>query len=122
MSQNTVSLKQIKKNLDRNIRNIYQERLKHQLNKISFHLFDDTLIIFIEGTVTCSEKLLQKNDGILLARQVRKAIDRVIQPQIESAIEQVMNVRVIDFLSDTTIDNNCSFAIAILDTSKSEGF
>jgi uncharacterized protein YbcI len=117
MSQTTINLKRIKKNLDRNIRNIYQDRLKQQLDNISFHLFDGTLIIFIEGTVTCSEKLLQKNDRILLARRVRKAIDRVIQPQIQSAIEQVMNVRVIDFLSDTTIDNNCSFAIAILDTS-----
>ncbi|MGF1542010.1 MAG: DUF2294 domain-containing protein [Pleurocapsa sp.] len=115
MKKTTINIKRIKNILSQNIRDIYKNQLKQQLDNISFHLFDGTLIVIIEGTVTCPEKLLKANDRLVLGKQVREAIDRIIQPQIVAAIEQVMNVRVVDFLSDTTIENNCTGAIAILE-------
>lgn len=39
----------------------------------------------------------------------------MIHPQIQTIIEEVLNVKVVDFLSDTTIDNNITGAIAIFE-------
>ena len=89
--------------------------LGHQLDNISYKLFNRTLIVMLEGTITSPEKLLKDNNLLFLAKQVREAIDSVIYPQIKEIIEEVMNVKVIDFLIDTTIDNNLTGAIAILE-------
>ncbi len=101
--------------LSQKIKDIYQEQLDHQLDNISYKLFDSTLIIMLEGSITSAEKLLNENDRSHLAEQVRAAIDRVIQPQIQSVIEEVLNVKIVDFLSDTTIDNDITGAIAIFE-------
>jgi uncharacterized protein YbcI len=85
------------------------------LSNISYRLFDRTLIVILEGTLTPPEQLLKESDRKQLAEQVRQAIDRIIQPQIKTTIEEVMNVKVIDFLSDTTIDTSCTGAIAIFE-------
>lgn len=106
---------QVKYLLSKKIKNIYQEQLEHELDDISYKLFDRTLIVILEGAVTSPEKLLQNNDHIFLAQQVRTAIDDVIHPQIKTIIEEVMDVQVTDFMSDTTIENNITGAIAILE-------
>lgn len=38
-----------------------------------------------------------------------------MHPQIKNIIEEVLNVNVVDFLSDTTIDNKVIGAIAIFE-------
>ena len=76
---------------------------------------DCTLIIMLEGTITLPEKLLKNNDRHCLAEEVRKLIDSIIHPQIQSSIEDILNVRVVDFLSDTTIEQNMTGAIAIFE-------
>ncbi|MCC0178259.1 DUF2294 domain-containing protein [Waterburya agarophytonicola K14] len=101
--------------LSEEIKNIYRDRLEHQLDNISYKLFDRTLIVILEGAITPPEKLLKNNDRLHLAQQVRRVIDEAINPQIKNIIEEVMNVEVTDFLSDTTIENNISGAIAILE-------
>jgi uncharacterized protein YbcI len=115
MSKPSITTKELEKLLSQRIRDIYKYQLKHQLDNISYRLFDQTLIVIIEGTVTPPEKLLNDRDRTSLAKEVRQAIDSIIQPQIRNTIEEVMNVKVVDFLSDTTIDNNCTGAIAIFE-------
>jgi uncharacterized protein YbcI len=100
--------------LSKKIQDIYQEQLHHQLENISYKFFDHTLIVILEGAVTSLEKLLTNNNNLHLAQQVRRAIDDLIHPQIKNIIEEVMNVEIIDFMTDTTIDNNITGAIAIL--------
>lgn len=100
--------------LSQKIIDIYQQQLEHQLDNISYKLFDRTLIVILEGAITSPEKLLKDNDRLHLAQQVRTAIDNVIHPQIKEIIEEVMNVEVTDFISDTTINSNITGAIAIL--------
>jgi uncharacterized protein YbcI len=114
MNTKAFKIKQIEDLLSQKIKNIYKSQLEHQLDDISYKLFDRTLVIVLEGTVTSSERLLKTSDRIL-AERVREAIDSVIQPQIKEIIEEVLNVRVIDFLSDTTIDNNLTGAIAMFE-------
>ena len=115
MNQTLTKTKQIENLLSQKIRNIYKYQLEHQLDDISLKIFDRTLIVILEGTITSPEKLLTKNDRLDLAKKVRKTIDLFIRPQIKNIIEEVLEVKVIDFLSDTTIENNCTGAIAILE-------
>jgi uncharacterized protein YbcI len=115
MNKNSLKIQKIESLLSRKIKEIYQYQLKHQLDNISYKLFDRTLIILLEGTITSPEKLLKDNDRDHLAEQVREAIDSIIHPQIQDIIEEVLNVKVIDFLSDTTIDRDLTGAIAIFE-------
>lgn len=115
MNKKAVKIRKIEHLLAQKIKDVYQYQLEHQLDNISFKLFDRTLIVMLEGSITSPEKLLKDNDNLLLAQQVREAIDGVIHPQIKNIIEDVMDVTVIDFLSDTTIDSNFTGAIAILE-------
>ncbi len=113
--RNKLKFNKIKYLLSEKIKNIYQEQLEHELDRVSYKLFDRTLVVILEGAITSPEKLLKNNDHLFLAKQVRTAIDDVIHPQIKNTIEEVMDVQVTDFMSDTTIDNNITGAIAILE-------
>ncbi len=115
MKNKVIGIKKIESILSQKIKDVYREQLEHKLDKISFKLFDHTLVITLEGIITSPEKLLQENDRLDLAKQVRKAVDDVIHPQIQDIIEEVLRVKVIDFLSDTTIDNDMTGAIAIFE-------
>lgn len=115
MRNKAVKFQKIESILSQKIQDVYREELEHQLDHISYKLFDHTLVITLEGIVTSPEKLLKANDRLDLAQQVRKAVDSVIHPQIQSVIEEVLDVKVVDFLSDTTIDNDLTGAIAIFE-------
>ncbi len=115
MNNKVIRIKQIESLLFRKIKNVYRERLEHKLYNVSYKLFDRTLVIILEGTITSPEKLLKNNDRLDLAKQLREAIDRVIHPQIQDIIEEVLDVKVVDYLSDTTIDNDMTGAIAIFE-------
>jgi uncharacterized protein YbcI len=115
MNKISITTEQLEKILSPKIRSIYKKQLEHQLSAISYRLFDRTLVVILEGTLTPPEQLLKQSDRQQLAKQVRQAIDRIIQPQIKTTIEEVMNVKVIDFLSDTTIDTSRTGAIAIFE-------
>ncbi|MDJ0573376.1 MAG: DUF2294 domain-containing protein [Pleurocapsa sp. MO_192.B19] len=115
MNKKAIRIKKIESLLSQKIKDVYQYQLEHQLDNVSYKLFDRTLVITLEGTITSPEKLLKDNDHFCLAKQVREAIDSVIHPQIKNIIEEVLNVKVVDFLSDTTIDNDITGAIAIFE-------
>ena len=115
MNNKIVKTKKIESIISQKIKDIYQVELEHKLENISYKLFDRTLVITLEGIVTSPEKLLKNNDRLELAKQVRKTVDSVIHPQIQSIIEEVLNVKVIDFLSDTTLENDMAGAIAIFE-------
>lgn len=115
MNDKAQKIKIIKSLLSQRIKDIYQEQLEHKLDHISYNLLERSLIITMEGTITPPEKLLKDNNRLHLAKQVREVIDSIIQPQIQDTIEEILNVKVVDFLSDTTLDNDMTGAIAIFE-------
>ncbi|MDJ0596368.1 MAG: DUF2294 domain-containing protein [Pleurocapsa sp. MO_226.B13] len=113
MNRKKIRIKNIESLLSQRIKKVYQNQLEHQLDSISYKLLDRVLIITLQGTITPPEKLLKNNNRSYLAEQVREAIDSVIHPQIQEIIEEVLDVKIVDFLSDTTIENDLTGAIAI---------
>ena len=90
MRRNGIKFNKIKSLLSQRIEDIYQQQLDHKINTISYKLFDNTLVIILEGIITSPEKLLKDNDYLYLAKQVRKAVDDVLHPQIQGIIEEVL--------------------------------
>ncbi|MEM7590844.1 MAG: Na-translocating system protein MpsC family protein [Cyanobacteria bacterium P01_A01_bin.83] len=115
MNNKVIRTKKIESLLSQKIKNVYRVCLEHKLDNISYKLFDRTLIVTLEGTITSPEKFLKDNDHLDIAIQVRETIDNIIHPQIQDIIEEVLNVKVVDYLSDTTIDNDLTGAIAIFE-------
>jgi uncharacterized protein YbcI len=113
MTKANLTPEQLEPLLSKQIEDLYFNVLQHQLSEIAYKWFDDKLVVIIEGTVTQAEKLLYQSDRKHLARQVRSVINKIILPQIKSAIEEVTNATVGDFLGDTTIDTGRTGAIAI---------
>ncbi len=91
---------QLEQVLSQRIQALYRTQLGHQPSKVSCQVFDDNLAIVIEDSITQSEQLLLNNGQMELAQQVRSDLDKGIQPQLKALIEEVMNVPVIDLLSD----------------------
>ena len=115
MNRKIIRTPEIEDLLSQKIKDVYQQRLGHQLDKISYKLFDRTLIVMLEGIITSPEKVLRNNDRTHLANQVRAVIDSVMRSQIQEIIEEVLDIKVVDFLSDTTVEKNLTGAIAIFE-------
>ncbi|HBB34637.1 MAG TPA: hypothetical protein DDZ80_21095 [Cyanobacteria bacterium UBA8803] len=105
---------QLESLLSDRIQNLYFNQLKHQLKQVSCQLYGDELIIILENTVTAPEHLLNQSHQKELAEQVRGILDGVIQPQLRALVEEILQVRVVDFLSNTTLDTGRTGVIAIL--------
>jgi uncharacterized protein YbcI len=108
-------IKKLESVLSQKINDFYRKRLKQQLNDIQYYVFEKTIVIVIEGSVTQVERFLNDNDRQELAKQVRLAIDRIVKSQIKGLIEESLDVNVVDFLCDTSIDTNRTGAIVIFE-------
>lgn len=97
------------------IQELYQTQLEHQLSTISCQVFDNVLVIIMEGSLTKPEQLLKQCDRQELVAQIRTILNRLIQPQIRAAIEDITQSTIIDFFYDTTIDTERTGAIAIFE-------
>ena len=72
MNQALTKTKQIENILSEKIKSIYQYKLEHQLDGISLKIFDKTIIVIMEGTMTYPERLLQENNRTSLAKRLEK--------------------------------------------------
>lgn len=120
MTQTNSISQQLQQSLFSELQQLYERELEQKLSQISCQVFERTLVIFMEGTITQPEKILAANENKLLAQKVRASLDRIIQPQIKSVIEEVLGMKVVDFLSDTTLDANGTGAIVVFELKSNE--
>lgn len=99
------------------LKRLYLNYLEQDLHEISFQWLDDKLIIVVEGTVTPPEQMLYQHERQNLAYQIREAIDELVLPQVKETLEERMEIKVTDFLSDTTIQTGRTGVIAIFEWS-----
>ena len=74
---------------------------------------DEKVAIVLENSVTRPEQILAEADETL-AQQVRKDLDAAIRPQLQELVQEVLNVDVLDILSDTTLETGRMGIIIIL--------
>ncbi|MGB3532869.1 MAG: DUF2294 domain-containing protein [Microcoleaceae cyanobacterium] len=112
---NKRSLKALENKLSDKIQEIYLQQLNHQVGSILCRLFNQTLIVLIEESITLPEQKLNTQESENLAEQMRAEFYRIIQPQIALIIEQTTNMYAIDFLCDTTLETGRTGIIIILE-------
>jgi uncharacterized protein YbcI len=107
---------QAERALSQRIQALYRNQLGHQPGKITCQIFDEKLAIVIEDSVTQPEQLLVEDGRIELAEQVREDLDNAIRPHLQSLIEEILQVSVLDLLSDATIETGRTGMIVVLET------
>ncbi|MBD1907005.1 DUF2294 domain-containing protein [Trichocoleus sp. FACHB-90] len=105
---------QLERTLSQRIQSLYRTQLGHQPSQVSCQIFDEKLAIILENSITQPEQLLAQNGQEELAEQVRSDLEKALQPQLKSLIEEVLGVSVIDLLSDAKIETGRTGTIVVL--------
>ncbi|WAL60725.1 DUF2294 domain-containing protein [Thermocoleostomius sinensis] len=105
---------QLERTLSQRIQALYRDELGHRTGKITCSLCGSKAVIVIEDSITQPEQILAKEGQTTLAEEVRSELDDAIQPRLKQLIEEVLNVEVIDLLSDATLETGRTGIIAVL--------
>lgn len=102
--------------LSQRIQKLYRDRLGQEIEQVSCHLFENKLAIVLEDAICRPVQILADNNQQDLAEQVRLKLEAAIKPELVQIIENLLKVKVIDWLVDTTLATGRSGTIAILDS------
>lgn len=105
---------QRERELSQRIQGLYSNQLGHRPTKVTCQLFDDSLAIVMENSITPAEKLLVNQGQEELAEQVRSGLDDAIEPKLKSLIEEVLEVKVLDLMGDATLNTGRSGIVVVL--------
>ncbi|HEY9700614.1 MAG TPA: DUF2294 domain-containing protein [Trichocoleus sp.] len=107
---------QIERTLSQRIQALYRSHLGHQPSRVTCQLFDEKLAIIIEDSITQPEQLLLGEGKKTLAEQLRNDLNKSLQPRLKELIEDILGVKVLDLLSNATLETGRTGAIVILET------
>ena len=114
MINNLPTRGQLERNLSQKIQAFYRRHLGHQPSKVTCQLFDSKLAIIIEDSITSAEQILVEEGKNELAEKVRSNLDEAIQPELKQLIESIVEVEVLDILSDATLNTKRTGIIVVL--------
>jgi uncharacterized protein YbcI len=110
---------QVERSLSQRIQALYRKQLGHRTGKVTCQLFDAKVAIVIEDSITQPEQLLAQEGKEELVEQFRGDLDQAIQPKLKNTIEEILQVQVLDLLSDATLETGRTGIIAVLDKAPS---
>lgn len=105
---------QLQRHLTQEFQRLYREQLNHATGKITCQLIDDKLLLVIEDSVTKPEQLLVETGDTALAEQVRADLATALRPQIIEIAEQVLDRKVVDIMTDATLETGRTGVVIIL--------
>lgn len=106
---------QIERDLSQRIQKLYRELLGHSPRKVTCKIFDCSLAIVVEDSLTILQKTLTEENKLdEAAKYINSAIDSIIKSKLKVAIEEVLEIEVHDILFDSSLKMQQSGAIAIL--------
>jgi uncharacterized protein YbcI len=105
---------QVERTIAQRIQALYREHLGHQPNKVTCQLSEKNVVILLEDSITQPEQLLAQVGRQELAEQVHTDLDEAIKPKIKALLEEVLQVSVLDLLSDATLETGHAGIIALL--------
>jgi len=108
------TLEQLEQNLSQQVIVLFQTYLGHQINKVACKLAEKSITIVAEDSITRLEKFLSQSDRYELAKQVRVALLKALEPEIKLLIEEVLNVPVIDVMYDSGFETGRTSIVAVL--------
>ena len=108
------TLEQLEQNLSQRVIVLFQTYLGHHLDRVACKLAEKSITIVAEDSITRLEKFLSQSDRYELAKQVRVALLKALEPEIKLLIEEVLNVPVVDVMYDSVFDTGRTSIVAIL--------
>ena len=108
------TLEQVEQNLSQQVVVLFQTYLGHHLDTVACKLAEKSITIVAEDSITRLEKFLSQSDRYELAKQVRVALLKALEPEIKLLIEEVLNVPVVDVMYDSVFDTGRTSIVAIL--------
>ena len=105
---------QLERTLSQQFQKLYREHLNHSAGKVTCQLFDDKLTIIVEDSLTQPEQLLLEESKSEIVEQMRSDLDDAIRPKIIDLVEEILGQKVIDLMSDTTLQTGRSGVVIIL--------
>ena len=105
---------QLERSLSQRIQNLYREKIGHRPDKVTCDIVDDRIHIIMENAVTQAEQFLSNTGKEDLTEQVRLELEQAIKPLLKGLIEELVEVEVVDLLSDTALETGRSGIIAVL--------
>ena len=117
MTDSLLTRGQLERKLSQEIQAFYCRNLGHQPSKVTCQLFEAKLAIILENSITNTEQILVKEGKIELAEQVHSNLDDALQPELKQLIERIANIKVLDLLSDATLNTKRTGIIAVLSAS-----
>jgi len=82
--------------------------------KVSCRLFDNKLIIVVENSLTQPEQLLLQGGSSQRVEELHMDLTKLVRPQVVELVEDVLNLEVVDLLSDTTLETGRTGLVIIL--------
>ncbi len=114
MTENLCTRGQLERKLSQEIQSFYRHYLGHRPAKVICQIFDAKLAIIIEDSITNAEKILIEGGKLDLAEKIRSGLDNAIQLELRQLIEKIIQVEIVDFLSDFTLTTGRTGIIAVL--------
>lgn len=107
---------QLERRLSQQLQKLYREQLGHTPGKISCQLLKDKLTIIVEDSLTQPEQLLLKDaEKLALVEEVRADLDEVVRTGITNLAEEILDRKVIDLMSDTTLETGRTGVLVLID-------
>ncbi len=117
MTDDLLTRGQLERKLSQEIQAFYRRNLGHQPSKVTCQFFDAKLAIIIEDSITNAEQILVDEGKNDLAEKVRSNLDDAIQPELKQLIEEIAEIKVVDMLSDATLNTGRTGIIVVLSNS-----
>ena len=105
---------QLERSLSQRLQKLYREHLGHSTGKVTCQLLGDKLTIVIESSLTQPEQLLLQESDAQKVEQLRAELDGAIRPKLISLVEEILDLQVIDLMSDTTLATGRTGFVIIL--------
>ena len=106
---------QLERALSQRIQALYREQLDHQPGRVICQLFAEEIAIIIEDSITQPERLLVESGQTELVERFRDNINDAIRPSLIAAIEEILNVSVVDIMGDVTFKTDRMGLIVVLE-------
>jgi uncharacterized protein YbcI len=105
---------QVERTLSQKIQAVYREHLGHSPSKVTCQLFDEKVAIVVENSVTQPEQLLIEEGQVDRVERLQLDLKEAIRPKLKQAIATVLNVEVLDLLSEAALESGRTGMIAVL--------
>jgi uncharacterized protein YbcI len=105
---------QLERTLSQQLQKLYRDNLGHATGKVSCRLFEDKLTIVVEDSLTQPEQLLLQETDAQRVEQLRSDLDEAVRPKLISLIEDILDCKVLDLMSDTTLETGRTGFVIVL--------